>query len=75
MDSLTNKLDIVKRLGPSRGENAKDWTVVIPRALENGALTDEPSRRPLNGLSFALSSFSCWSLPYNIEHSIYSPNK
>jgi hypothetical protein len=39
---------------------------LIPRSLGNGAFSDNTSRRQLNLLSFALSSFSCWSLPYRI---------
>jgi hypothetical protein len=31
----------VKRLGPSKGGNAKHWTGVIPRSLETGLLLSE----------------------------------
>jgi hypothetical protein len=46
MHSSHNK--VLKRLGPSSGENAKDKTGVIQRSLGNGALANEPSRRQLN---------------------------
>jgi hypothetical protein len=39
-----NQNNTVKRLGPSRGENAKDWTGVIPRSVGNGYLTNDTDK-------------------------------
>jgi hypothetical protein len=62
MSIVVNDLNVIKRLGPSRGENAKDWT-----GIEGLLQISHPvATRQLNWLSFTLSSFSCWSLPYNV---------